>query len=408
MIDNELFSIIDCEKKRQQSCIDLIASENIVSDDILQASGSILTNKYAEGYPGQRYYGGCEFVDKIEQLCIDRVKELYKAEYANVQPHSGSQANMAVYNSVLSVGDTVLGMSLNSGGHLTHGCKVNFSGKYYNFISYGVNEYGYIDYNEVEKLAKECNPKLIVCGASAYSRRIDFEKFKYIADKVGSFLMADISHISGLITAGFHQSPIPYADFVTSTTHKTLRGPRGGFILCKEKYGAMIDKSVFPGIQGGPHMHTIAAKAVCFKNATSSEFKNYISNVISNCKSMVDEFLSSGISLVSGGSDNHLLTIDLSKSNITGNDFQNMLEKVNIIVNKETVPGDKRSPKETSGVRIGTTSISSRGFSSYDCKTVANLIFLAYKDFRKYEKFIESEVDRLVSKYPIKNGGYSV
>lgn len=405
MIDNELFSIIDLEKKRQQRCIDLIASENIVSDSVLKALGSVLTNKYAEGYPGQRYYGGCSFVDKIEQLCIARVKDLFGAEYANVQPHSGSQANMAVYNAVLSIGDTVLGMNLNSGGHLTHGCKVNFSGKYYNFLSYGLNEYGYIDYDEVEKLAKECNPKLIVCGASAYSRKIDFERFKHIADQVGSFLMADISHISGLIATGFHQSPVPYADFITSTTHKTLRGPRGGFILCKEKYGSIVDKSVFPGIQGGPHMHTIAAKAVCFKDAMSSKFKDYISNVISNCQSIADELLSLGMSLVSGGSDNHLLIVDLSKSNITGNDFQNMLEKVNIIVNKETVPGDQRSPRETSGIRIGTASMSSRGFSNNDCKTVANLIFLAYKDFRKYENFIKSEVERLVSKYPIYNGG---
>jgi len=408
MIDNELFSLINSERKRQRCCINLIASENIVSGDVLRALGSVLTNKYAEGYPERRYYGGCEFVDKIEKLCIDRVKSLFQAEYANVQPYSGSQANMAVYNAVLSIGDTVLGMNLNSGGHLTHGCKVNFSGKYYNFVSYGLNEYGYIDYDEVEKIVKKCNPKLIVCGASAYSRSIDFEKFKYIADKVGAFLMADISHISGLITAGFHQSPVPYADFVTSTTHKTLRGPRGGFILCKEKYGTMIDKSVFPGIQGGPHMHTIAAKAVCFKEAMSSKFKEYISNVISNCKSMADEFLSLGVSLVSGGSDNHLLVIDLSKSDISGNDFQNMLEKVNIIVNKETVPGDTRPPRETSGIRIGTASVSSRGFSNNDCKIIANLVFLVYKDFRKYESFIKSEVDRLVSKYPICNGGYNV
>ena len=405
MIDNELFSIVDLEKKRQQDCIDLIASENIVSNDVLRALGNALTDKYAEGYPGQRYYGGCEFIDKIEKLCINRVKDLFDAEYANVQSHSGSQANMAVYNAVLSIGDAVLGMNLDSGGHLTHGCKVNFSGKYYNFVSYGLNEYGYIDYDEVEKLAKEYTPKLIVCGASAYSRTIDFERFKYIADKIGSFLMADISHIAGLIATGFHQSPIPYADFVTSTTHKTLRGPRGGFILCKEKYGSLIDKSVFPGIQGGPHMHTIAAKAICFKEAMSSEFKDYISNVISNCKSMADELLSLGMFLVSGGSDNHLLIIDLSKSNITGNDFQNMLEKVNIIVNKETIPEDKRSPRETSGIRIGTASITSRGFSNSDCKTVANLIFLAYKDFRKHESFIKSEVNKLVSKYPIYNGG---
>ncbi len=401
MIDNELFSFIDLEKKRQQECINLIASENIVSNDILQLLGSILTNKYAEGYPGKRYYGGCALVDKIEKLCIDRVKYLFGAEYANVQPHSGSQANMAVYNSVLSVGDTVMGMSLNSGGHLTHGSKVNFSGKYYNFVSYEVDEHGYIDYDKIEELAKKCNPKLIVCGASAYPRKIDFERFRYIADKAETLLMVDAAHIAGLIAAGFHQNPVTYADFVTSTTHKTLRGPRGGFILCKEKYGPLIDKSVFPGIQGGPHINVIAAKALCFKNAMSSEFKNYISNVVSNCKSMANEFLSLGMSLVSKGSDNHLLIVDLSKSNITGNDFQNMLERVNIIVNKETIPGDKRSPKETSGIRIGTASVSSRGFSNNDCKTIANLVFLAYKDFRKYENFIKFEVNRLVSKYPI-------
>ena len=400
--DPELFSYIISEIERQKNCINLIASENMVSDEILSVIGSKLTNKYAEGYPGNRYYGGCEYIDKIEQLAIDRAKLLFNAESANVQPHSGSQANMAVYSAVLSQGDTVLGMDLNSGGHLTHGSKVNFSGKNYNFISYGVNiETGFIDYDNIQKLAYEYKPKLIVCGASAYSRSIDFSKFKEIADSVGSLLLADIAHIAGLVTTGYHQSPVPYADFVTMTTQKTLRGPRGGIILCKKKFEKKINRSVFPGIQGGPHENVIAAKALCLKNAMSSDFKDYISNVLSNCKSMSNEFKRLGMNLVSNGTDNHLLLLNLSNSKFSGKDFQSMLEKVNIIVNKDTIPGDTRSPLETSGIRIGTPCITSRGFSEDDCKTIANLVFLAYKDFSKNENFIKSEVSKLISKYNI-------
>ena len=400
--DPELFSYIISEIERQKNCISLIASENMVYDEILSVIGSKLTNKYAEGYPGNRYYGGCEYIDKIEQLAIDRAKLLFNAESANVQPHSGSQANMAVYSAVLSQGDTVLGMDLNSGGHLTHGSKVNFSGKNYNFISYGVNKKtGFIDYDNVQKLACEYKPKLIVCGASAYSRSIDFSKFKEIADSVGSLLLADIAHIAGLVATGYHQSPVPYADFVTMTTQKTLRGPRGGIILCKKKFEKEINRSVFPGIQGGPHENVIAAKALCLKNAMSSDFKDYISNVLSNCKSMSNEFKRLGMNLVSNGTDNHLLLLNLSNSKFSGKDFQSMLEKVNIIVNKDTIPGDTRSPLETSGIRIGTPCITSRGFSEDDCKTIANLVFLTYKDFSKNENFIKSEVSKLISKYNI-------
>ena len=400
--DSELFSLINSEIERQQKCINLIASENVVSKEILSILGSDLANKYAEGYPGSRYYGGCKYIDKIEQIAIDRAKLLFGAESANVQPHSGSQANMAVYNAVLSIGDTVLGMNLNSGGHLTHGAKVNFSGKNYNFISYDVDiETGYINYDFIQKLADKYKPKLIVCGASAYSRIIDFSKFKKIADSVNSLLMADIAHIAGLVAAGMHPSPVPYADFVTLTTQKTLRGPRGGIILCRKKFEDQINKSVFPGIQGGPHENVIAAKAFCLKSAMSIEFKDYISKVLKNCKSMSDELKSLGMNLISNGTDNHLLLIDLSHTNFTGKDLEYMLEKVNIIVNKDTIPGDKRTAREASGIRIGTAAITSRGFNEDDCKTIANLVFLTYKDFSKNENFIKSEVNKLTSKYKI-------
>lgn len=400
--DPEIFEAVNSELERQKSSIELIASENIVSEDILASMGSVLTNKYAEGYPGSRYYGGCKFVDISEQLAIDRAKKLFGAESANVQPHSGAQANMSVYFSVLSPGDTVMGMNLPDGGHLTHGSKVNFSGQWYNFVSYGVDiDTGFINYDKVYELAKEHKPKLIVCGASAYPRTIDFSKFREIADSVGSLLMADIAHIAGLIVAGVHPSPVPYADFVTSTTHKTLRGPRGGLILCKKKFEEKINRAVFPGIQGGPLEHTIAAKAVCFKNAVTDEFKDYIKKVVSNCKSMAEEFKSLGMKLISGGTDNHLLLIDLSEFGITGHYLETILDEVNITLNKDTIPGDKLNAREASGVRIGTAAVTTRGMNEDDCKKIANLIFLACKDFQKNKSFIKSEVSSLVSKYPI-------
>ena len=400
--DPEIFGIIEHELKRQRDCINLIASENIVDDTILSAMGSVLTNKYAEGYPSKRYYGGCSYVDDLEQLAIYRANSLFKSEGANVQPHSGSQANMGVYFSVLSPGDTVMGMNLHSGGHLTHGSKVNFSGQLYNFVQYGVDvNTGFLDYDKIQQIAYECHPKLIVCGASAYPRSIDFAKFREIADNVGALLMSDMAHIAGLVATGLHPDPVPYSDFVTSTTHKTLRGPRGAFVLFKKKFEEQINKSIFPGIQGGPHMHTIAAKAICFKNAMKPSFKDYISRVVSNCKSMSEEFKALGIKLVSDGTDNHMLLLDLSKSNITGKDLEKMLEEVNIVVNKDTIPGDKRGPRDCSGIRIGTPSITSRGMNEEDCKKIANLIFLVIDNFDKNKKFVKSEVSKMVSEYPI-------
>lgn len=400
--DPEIFSIVEHELERQRDCINLIASENIVDNTILSAMGSVLANKYAEGYPSRRYYGGCSYVDDLERLAIDRVNALFKSEGANVQPHSGSQANMGVYFSVLSPGDTVMGMSLNDGGHLTHGSKVNFSGRLYNFVPYGVDiNTGFLDYDKIQQIAYECRPKLIVCGASAYPRSVDFSRFREIADNVGALLMADIAHIAGLVATGLHPGPVPYSDFVTSTTHKTLRGPRGAFILFKKKFEEQINKSIFPGIQGGPHMHTIAAKAICFENAMKPSFKDYISRVVSNCKSMAKEFKDLGIKLVSGGTDNHMLLLDLSKSNMTGKEFENMLEEVGIVVNKDTIPGDTRGPRECSGIRIGTPSITSRGMNEKDCKKIANLIFLVFDNFDKNKKFVKSEVSRMVADYPI-------
>ena len=401
-VDKEIASVVESEFKRQQNNLELIASENIVSPAVLAAMGSVLTNKYAEGYPGHRYYGGCEYVDIAENTARKRACELFGAEHANVQPHSGSQANMAVYLSVLNPGDTVMGMNLSEGGHLTHGSKVNISGKLYNFVSYGVNEETHlIDYDHIMETALKIKPKMIVCGASAYPRTIDFKKFREIADACGAYLMTDMAHIAGLVAAGVHESPVPYSDFVTATTHKTLRGPRGGLILCKEKYAKQIDKAIFPGTQGGPLMHTIAAKAVCFREAMSDDFKEYIKNVVNNCKSLALELSKMGINLVSGGTDNHLLLINLTKNGITGKELEDRLSEVNITVNKNTVPNETRSPILTSGVRIGTAAVTSRGMNENEMKEIAKCIYLSITDFENNKDNIKSCVESLCSLHPI-------
>ena len=401
-IDKEIASVVESEFKRQQNNLELIASENIVSPAVLAAMGSVLTNKYAEGYPGHRYYGGCEYVDIAENIARKRACELFGAEHANVQPHSGSQANMAVYLSVLNPGDTVMGMNLSEGGHLTHGSKVNISGKLYNFVSYGVDEETHlIDYERIMETALKIKPKMIVCGASAYPRAIDFKKFREIADACGAYLMTDMAHIAGLVAAGVHESPVPYSDFVTATTHKTLRGPRGGLILCKEKYAKQIDKAIFPGTQGGPLMHTIAAKAVCFKEAMSDDFKEYIKNVVNNCKSLALELSKMGINLVSGGTDNHLLLINLTKNGITGKELEDRLSEVNITVNKNTVPNETRSPIFTSGVRIGTAAVTSRGMNENEMKEIAKCIYLSITDFENNKNNIKTCVESLCSLHPI-------
>lgn len=375
--DKEIFNAIEKENQRQRNNIELIASENFVSPAVLEAVGSKLTNKYAEGYPNKRYYGGCVNIDEVETLAIERVKKLFGAEHANVQPHCGSSANMAVYMSVLQPGDTVLGMDLSNGGHLTHGSKVSFSGKLYNFISYGVDDNGYIDFEDVERKAMEYKPKMIVAGASAYPRAIDFKKFREVADKVGAYLMVDMAHIAGLVCTGNHMSPVPYADFVTSTTHKTLRGPRGGLILCKEKYAKDIDKTIFPGTQGGPLEHVIAGKAVCFKEALEPEFKKYIDQVVLNCRVLAEELIKRGFKLVSGGTDNHLMLLDLTVKNLTGKEAEHLLEEVNITCNKNSIPNDKEKPTVTSGVRIGTAACTSKGLNEEDMKLLAEAMDLA-------------------------------
>lgn len=372
--DPELYSYMMAETKRQKENIELIASENFVSDAILEAAGSILTNKYSEGYPNARYYGGCEHIDKIEDLARKRACTLFKAEHANVQPHSGSSANMAVYMAMLEIGDTVLGMDLSNGGHLTHGSKVNFSGKLYNFVAYGVNDNGYIDYEDVRKKAFEYKPKMILAGASAYPRAIDFKKFKEIADEVGAYFMVDMAHIAGLVAAGLHESPVEYADFITSTTHKTLRGPRSGLILCKEKYAKQIDKTIFPGIQGGPLEHIIAAKAICFKEAATDEFKRYAIQVIKNAKTLANELIKRGFNLISDGTDSHLMLIDLRNKEITGKDATLNLDEVGITVNKNTVPNDTKKPTITSGIRIGTAAVTTRGLKEADMIILAEAI----------------------------------
>lgn len=400
--DLKVYEIIQEENTRQEDHIELIASENFVSQAVMEANGSILTNKYAEGYPAKRYYGGCEVVDKVENLARDRMKELFGAEHANVQPHSGSQANMAVYFSVLKPGDTVLGMNLSHGGHLTHGSKVNFSGILYNFIPYGVNlETETIDYEEVRKLAKEHNPKMIVIGASAYPRAIDFAAFKEICDEVGAYMFVDMAHIAGLVATGAHQSPVPYADFVTTTTHKTLRGPRGGAILCKEKYAKQIDKSIFPGMQGGPLMQTIAAKAVCFGEALRPEFKVYIEQVVKNAKVLGEELLKYGFKLVSGGTDNHLLLIELTNKNITGKEAEKLLDLVGITVNKNTVPNETLSPFVTSGIRIGTPAVTTRGFKEAEMKIIAQLMNETIENREGNLEEIREKVVQLCGKFPL-------
>lgn len=398
--DIETYDAIMKELNRQRNKIELIASENFVSDSVMEAMGSYMTNKYAEGYPGHRYYGGCEYVDIVENLARDRAKKLFNAEYANVQPHSGAQANMAVYVALLQPGDTVLGMNLSHGGHLTHGSKVNASGKLYNFIPYGLNEQtGQIDYDEVEKLALDYKPKLILAGASAYSRIIDFKKFKKIADKIGCYFMVDMAHIAGLVATGLHPNPVEYADVVTSTTHKTLRGPRGGLILCKEKYGTLIDKAVFPGTQGGPLMHVIAAKAVCFKEALRPGFRTYQEQIVKNAHILADELLKLGFTLVSGGTDNHLILIDLRNKHITGKELETKLDDVGITVNKNSVPFDTEKPTITSGIRIGTPAVTTRGFKEDDMKEIAALINMVVENINPDE--VKNRVHKLCEKYPL-------
>lgn len=400
--DKEIYDLMKKELKRQEKGIELIASENFVSRAVMEAMGSHLTNKYAEGYPGKRYYGGCGIVDKVEEIARQRAKELFGAEHVNVQPHSGSQANMAVYFTILKPGDTVLGMDLSNGGHLTHGSPVNFSGKLFNFVSYGVDEKTEtIDYNNVRELALKHKPKLIVAGASAYSRIIDFKKFKEICDEVNAYFMVDMAHITGLVATGAHPSPVPYADFVTSTTHKTLRGPRGGLILCKEKYAKDLDKNIFPGMQGGPLMHIIAAKAVCFKEALDSSFKTYIDNVVLNCNVLGEELVKYGFKLVSNGTDNHLILVNLSNKNITGKEAENLLDSIGITVNKNTVPNEKRSPFVTSGIRIGTAAVTTRGFDVEAMKEIANIINEAIENKDKDLSYLNERVKALCAKYPL-------
>lgn len=400
--DEQVGSAMKKELERQQRNIELIASENIVSPAVMAAMGSILTNKYAEGYPGKRYYGGCECVDIVEDIARDRVKELFGASYANVQPHSGAQANMAVYFALLNPGDTVMGMNLAEGGHLTHGSPVNMSGKYFNFVPYGVNADGFIDYDEFEEKAKECKPKLIVAGASAYPRIIDFERISQIAKEVGAYFMVDMAHIAGLVAAGLHPSPVPYADVVTSTTHKTLRGPRGGLILCNdEELGKAFNKAIFPGTQGGPLMHVIAGKAVCFGEALKPEFKEYQKNVIDNCQALVKGLLARDIKLVSGGSDNHLCLVDLRDSEVTGKELEHRLDEVYITANKNTVPNEPRSPFITSGLRLGTPAVTTRGFDTEDMDKIAEYIALAVNDFENSKDYIRNGVNEICNRHPL-------
>ncbi|MBQ3417381.1 MAG: serine hydroxymethyltransferase [Ruminococcus sp.] len=400
--DEEIGSAMALELSRQQQNLELIASENIVSPAVMAAMGSILTNKYAEGYPSKRYYGGCFAVDIAENIARDRACELFGAEHANVQPHSGSQANQIVYFAMLQPGDTVMGMSLSEGGHLTHGSPVNLSGKYFNFVSYGVDPVTHrIDYDKVLEIAKECKPKMIVAGASAYPRAIDFKKFREICDEVGAYLMVDMAHIAGLVAGGVHESPVPYSDFVTTTTHKTLRGPRGGMILCKEEYAKAIDKAAFPGMQGGPLMHIIASKAVCFKEAMSPEFKTYAENIVKNCKALADGLVKRGHTLVSGGTDNHVMLMDLRNEGVTGKDLEHMLDEVHITVNKNTIPNEPLSPFVTSGIRIGTAAVTTRGLNVEDMDVIAECISLVIKDFEGNKETVNSKVAALCEKYPL-------
>ena len=401
--DSEIAELIQDESKRQENTIELIASENIASKAVMAAAGTVLTNKYAEGKPYKRFYNGCDCVDKIETIAVERVKKLFGVEHANVQPHSGAQANMAVFFYALKHGDTVLGMDLSNGGHLTHGSPVNFSGMYFNIVSYGVNEYGEIDYDEVERLAVENKPKMIICGASNYSKIIDFKRFKEIADKVGAYLMADIAHIAGLVAGGAHPSPVGYADFITTTTHKSLRGPRGGVIMCSQQHAAGIDKAVFPGIQGGPLEHIIAAKAVAFGEALKPEFKQYAEQIVKNAKALAKSLIDENIDIVGNGTDNHVMTIDLRKTGRTGKDFANLLEKVGITANKNTVPNDPQSPFVTSGVRIGTPAVTTRGFKEDDMVEVGKIIASALTvwDNEFALANLRARAQKLCDKYPL-------
>lgn len=401
--DEEIGAALEREYQRQKDNIELIASENIISEAVMMAMGSVATNKYAEGYSGKRYYGGCQCIDEIETIAIERAKKLFGAEYANVQPHSGASANLAVEYAVLKPGDTLMGMSLDAGGHLTHGSPANISGNYFNIVSYGVNTDGYIDYDEVEKKAMECKPKMICAGASAYPRIIDFKRFREIADKCGAVLWVDMAHIAGLVAAGLHPSPVPYADVVTSTTHKTLRGPRGGFILATEeankKYN--FNKAVFPGTQGGPLEHIIAAKAVCFQEALQPSFKEYQRRLVENCAVLAESLKKYGFHLVSGGSDNHLVLVDLTNFNITGKFMQNACDEVNITLNKNSIPNEPLSPFVTSGVRIGTAAITTRGFVKEDMDVIAECLYLVASDFEKNKETVKAKVKQLTDQYPL-------
>ncbi len=402
--DPELAKAMDDELTRQRTHIELIASENLVSKAVMAAMGSPLTNKYAEGYPGRRYYGGCEYVDVVETLAIERAKKLFGCEYANVQPHSGAQANLAAFFALVNPGDTVMGMSLDAGGHLSHGSPVNISGKYFNIVPYGVNEEGFIDYDEAMRIAKECRPKLIVAGASAYARTIDFKKFREIADEVGAYLMVDMAHIAGLVAGGQHPSPIPYAHVVTTTTHKTLRGPRGGMILCKSAEFAKeinFNKAVFPGIQGGPLMHVIAAKAVCLKEALDDSFKDYAKGIVDNAQALANGLMSRGFDLVSGGTDNHLMLVDLRSKNVTGKEVEKLLDAANITCNKNAIPNDPAKPNVTSGIRLGTAAVTTRGFNTADMDVVAQAIALLVDDVEKNRDEAMALVKTLTDKYPL-------
>jgi Glycine/serine hydroxymethyltransferase len=400
-IDPEIYAAVLMELGRQRGNLELIASENFVSPAVLAAAGSPLTNKYAEGYPGKRYYGGCVNVDIVETLAIERAKAIFNAEYANVQPHSGSSANFEVYFALLNPGDKVLGMNLSHGGHLTHGSKVNISGKYFDFISYGVDETGYIDFKELERIAVENKPKLIVAGASAYPRALDFKKFREIADETGAYLMVDMAHIAGLVAAGVHENPFPYADVVTTTTHKTLRGPRGGMILAKEKYGKLIDKSVFPGNQGGPLMHIIAAKAVCLKEAMAPEFKEYQIQIVRNAKALAASLVSLGIKLFSGGTDNHLMLADLRGTGVTGRELEKLLDEVRITTNKNSIPFDTAGPTDPSGIRLGTPSVTTRGMKEKEMSEIAGLIVRIIKEKQAAFEDVKAKVKRLTEEFPL-------
>lgn len=402
--DNEIYTACESELERQQRNIELIASENIVSKAVLLAAGSVLTNKYAEGYPSKRYYGGCQCVDVVEEIARSRAKELFGAEHVNVQPHSGANANLAVFFALLNPGDTVMGMNLQQGGHLSHGSPVNISGKYFNVVPYGVDEKTErIDYDEMEKIALQCKPKLIVAGASAYSRIIDFKRCREIADKVGAYLMVDMAHIAGLVSAGLHPSPVPYAHVVTTTTHKTLRGPRGGMILCKEDFAKQIDKAVFPGTQGGPLMHIIAAKAVALGEALTDEFKDYQKQVVKNAAVLADELMKRGVNIVSGGTDNHLMLLDLRSKGITGKELEHRLDEVRITANKNTIPNDPQSPFVTSGLRIGTPAVTTRGFKEPEMKLIAGWISDIINDFDGNRERVLGEVQKLCKNYLLYN-----